>query len=463
MESVAEKQDVSEELVRQTGRNIVASIERLERTWRRQRQKDAGLASQLGIDAHATIELVENAILSSFLFHTMEQRQEHIAEAHARTFEWIFQDTQLHKKPWDNFPHWLESQSGIYWICGKAASGKSTLMKFIREHDMTRNRMNAWAKPHQLVCGHFYFWNTGTSLQKSQAGLLRSLIYQILDLYRKLIPDTLPALWKKISAQNAIFLSQLSQSWHPWSLQELRQVIETLFKQTASSIKFCFFIDGLDEFDGEHREIASLMTHLSQFPHVKLCLSSRPLMVFEEEFEDYPKLSLQDLTVDDIRFYVQDKLNEHKRMSVLQQREPVLTQQLVSEIVHKSSGVFLWVSLVTKSLLNGLTNMDNIADLKRALQELPPELDDLFSDMLGSIKPHFYLEQASRLFQLVYHSRLPPTTIGLSFADDEDVNLAMKSGTRRLSPSEKYKRDFAMRTRVKSRCAGLLEVRSDEM
>lgn len=255
----------------------------------------------------------------------------------------------------------------------------------------------------------------------------------------------------------------LQESWHRWSVFELRHVLRDLFAKTADSIKFCFFIDGLDEYDGDHLEAISLMRHICSKPGVKLCISSRPLLVFEQAFEDCPKLCLQDLTVDDIRLYVQDKLYEHKRMLRLQYQEPESTKALIKEIVEKSSGVFLWVTLVTRSLLDGLTNLDSAADLRKRLLELPPELDELFNIMLESIKPAFYLEQASRIFQIVYHASMPLSTIELSYADDEDTSLALQSDQYEFRHEEIRAREVSIISRMKSRCAGLVEAQNHQL
>lgn len=94
-----------------------------------------------------------------------------------------------------------------------------------------------------------------------------------------------------------------------------------------------------------------------------------------------------------------------------------------------SSGVFLWVRLAVKSLLKDLTNMDRVPDLRRALQELPPELDDLFSHMLKNIQPDFYVEQGSKLLQLVYQYEDSMSALELSFADEEDETLRYMHGS----------------------------------
>ena len=446
----AERHNRSDELIVRTGESIIASIESLAVQWEMSTKPRRQSLMQMSQDLRRPAFAIEKIVLRSLLYTTINDRHEAIAAAHARTFQWIFKDPKLYGKPWDSFIHWLRSESDIYWINGKAASGKSTLMKFLCAHPETHKHLALWAHTTPLICAHFFFWNTGTPLQKSQAGLLRSLLHQALSQHMELVPRLLPELCNMISLRTDDFLRDLPETWHSWSLVQLQHLLRDLFRLTATAVKFCFFIDGLDEFDGDHLEIASFLSGLSVHPNVKICLSSRPLMSFEHEFETCPKICLQNLTVADIRLYVHEKLHEHKRMSKLQHTNPDMADALVEEIVKMSSGVFLWVTIATRSLLEGLTNLDDISDLQKRLRELPPELNDLFSLMLKSIKPSFYLEQGSRLFQIVYHARSPLSVHDLSVADNEEAShhLPVDVVTAAIS------------ARLKSRCAGLLEVQT---
>ena len=93
--------------------------------------------------------------------------------------------TKDSRKPrWDSFSDWLRSGTGVYWINGKAGSGKSTLMNYICDDENIRKRdklLRVWADDKRLITPTFYFWNSGTLLQKSVEGLLRSLVFQMLD------------------------------------------------------------------------------------------------------------------------------------------------------------------------------------------------------------------------------------------------------------------------------------------
>lgn len=45
-------------------------------------------------------------------------------------------------------------------------------MKFISDHNKTRDALSCWAGEQKLFIASFYFWNAGVDMQKSQLGLL---------------------------------------------------------------------------------------------------------------------------------------------------------------------------------------------------------------------------------------------------------------------------------------------------
>ena len=140
-----------------------------------------------------------NAILTELHFQAEKERYENVTEAHTKTFGWIYhgEDSALVTR-WDSFIKWLELGDGLYWINGKAGSGKSTLMKYISDNPRTRSLLSLWAGNSKLCTAHFYFWNLGTELQKSQVGLLRSLILAVLESNRDLIPLAFPQEWARV-------------------------------------------------------------------------------------------------------------------------------------------------------------------------------------------------------------------------------------------------------------------------
>jgi hypothetical protein len=160
---------------------------------------NALLSHARSTDQKIRTKIVEE-LLNSLRFPSITDRIESVDESHRKTFDWIFRrienTTQYAEgRRWGNFSAWLRSGKGIYWINGKAGSGKSTLMKYIANHYKTSSLLKQWAGSSKLCTGAFFFWNSGSKLQRSQAGLFRSLLYEILAQHQELIPRVLPTQW----------------------------------------------------------------------------------------------------------------------------------------------------------------------------------------------------------------------------------------------------------------------------
>lgn len=147
-------------------------------------------------------------------------------------------------------------------------------------------------------------------------------------------------------------------------------------------------------------------------------------------------------------------------MVELSKRHRAETPLLIAETVKKSRGVFLWVKLVVRSLLNGLSDYNRISDLKRRVEFLPEDLEALYSHMLKHIDL-FYRVQASQIFQIVRlaqkHSPESVTLLNLSWADDEEEDPAEHAPIGPLNQEDIKFRYQSADARLKSVCAGLLE------
>ena len=133
--------------------------------------------------------------------------------------------------------HWLEESQGLYWVRGKPGSGKSTLMRFITAHPQTRTALESWAHSQQLVIASHFFWIAGQPVPRSRAGLVRTLLFQVLRQRPHLLATLCLPRW----AQAGLAILD------PWSDRELTDLLRGLMQHVDSATKSCFFIDGLDE------------------------------------------------------------------------------------------------------------------------------------------------------------------------------------------------------------------------
>ena len=400
-----------------------------------------------------------SVLLASLRYSGMKDREGRVLEAHQSTFRWLFKDSNSDK--WTSFKDWLESDDKLYWITGKAGSGKSTLMKYIcypvesmegrDPAPRCREYLTKWSGDKLLVIASFYFWNSGIQMQMTQRGLLMSLLHNILEQCLELAPLACPNRWEA--------LCLFGDDPQDWEEQELRDALRRAAKNVSQlDVTVALFVDGLDEFHGKPEELISLFQDILNFPNVKICAASRPWVEFQDAFKHKPSLMLEYLTYDDIKSFVTSRFHSEPVFVQLRQREEEFANQLIEDIVSKAAGVFLWVALVVSSLLAGMSFGDRVSDLKRRLDLLPPDLSKLYEKMLLSLD-QFYLEHAAQLFSLVGASSVPMNLVLASFVDEDDPDFALRREIRPLSRDEIVLRMDTMRRRINSRSKGLLEVK----
>lgn len=393
----------------------------------------------------------EVEILRSLSFSAMEDREGKIAEAHSTTFEWVYKSHELSlsdPRSRIELGRWLRSGEGIFWVSGKAGSGKSTFMKWLYNEDRTSAELQEWANGSELATASFYFWNTGTDMQKSQRGLLQSLLYELLSKDAQLIPILCKERWhsKKPSQKST------------WSCAELTAALRHLSTSTPANKKFCFFIDGLDEYNGDHLDLIEIMSQATESPHIKICLSSRPWNCFEDAFgtDSRQKLYLQDLTREDIEIYTKAKLTMPTYLPP-NAKDRASYQRLISDIVERAQGVFLWVYLVVVSLRNGLVNGDNLSMLETRLHSLPTDLEKYFEHILASVEL-IHKEKVGSMFLAAVEANEPLLLLEYSFIDEDDPDFAIDLDINPMDFQEVIYRQELMRRRINWRSKGLLEV-----
>jgi len=405
-----------------------------------------------------TARVIEEAVLDTIEFAEISRRHDSVESAHQKTFEWVFEEPREHQATFSSFSKWLLSSEALYWVTGKAGSGKSTLIKFLRSDPRTISIARQRMPEKKLILASFFFWNAGTGLQISREGLIRTLLYDCLLQGRELISRVAPRRWD---------MSRLfGQDDKAWEWAEMVTCLHAFFDLTKDTHSILFLIDGLDEFVGDHAELISLVQTFSQWQHIKACVSSRPWMVFEDAYNQKPNLRMEHLTAPDIHRYVSDKLGGNQGFLDLQQAEPEYASELIGKVTIRASGVFLWVVLVTKELMKGLLQGDRLQDLDRRLHTLPTDLEALFRKMLN-FQDRQLFENASRVIQFVELSKTfnkfqqytGGSLIDLAFAD-EDQSRVFAHVIGELPMDRKVGMANRMRRRVDHACKGLIEVQS---
>jgi hypothetical protein len=384
-------------------------------------------------------------------FTELETRHEKIASAYEKTFTWIY-----HPPPddrWSDFSAWLEDENEcVYWVTGKPAAGKSTLLKFIYNDERTTKHLVRWAGEKKLIYCAFYFWNSGTSLQMSKEGMLRTLIYTALR--------QAPELWTVLFPSKMEEYILFADPWLvPITSDEVTCAFRSLVKGAGTQYRLFFFIDGLDEYGGDHDQLLAMVQSLSS-PDIKTCVSSRAWPVFEDGFRGRPSLRLEAITYGDIKHYVTSRFTNSPGFQERRLETPSEINQLIEAITSKASGVFLWVRLVTDSLLKGLAEGDRLEELRERLNDIPDDLEKLFWKILTNVDQE-RREHVSQLLQIMRGSLEQLSVLDFSYADDPDPDVVGKALYGAPDPQQAEGRARRMRRRLKVCCKGLLEAEAE--
>jgi hypothetical protein len=403
------------------------------------------------------VKEAEISIIESLFFEMMQDRETAIPKAYKDTFEWLFKPHPDADQPssWSSFPAWIEADTReIYWITGKPGAGKSTLVKFLTAHKKLRDHLAVWSGSDDLVVASFYSWNAGTGLQKSHSGLIQSLLGQCLRQRPNLVPKVCPKRWAILEMLGVGAIDDLPA----WQWDELARCLDTLGSGAGNGYRLALFIDGLDEFEGDHGELVEVIKRLSNWPGVKICVSSRPWNVFNDAFDRSPSLKVQDLTLNDIICYIDGHFARLPAFNELQPGYPAEAASLTKGIAARADGVFLWVSVVVRAVAQRLTDGDRLQDLHVTVDQLPRDVEALFDAIRRQIDSR-HLRKSSQYFLLLLEGR--PYGIVLSavtfFLADEDESSPHHQEFCHSNKAKLSWMDSTMRRRLHSRTMGLVE------
>ena len=444
-------------------RNLAVALEQGNRTFARlladqgqdlKEHIDKGFEKQ----AQATAENVAHKqLIESLFFPEIVSRQEQIPEAYQGTYQWIFDpptSERVRNVRWSNFYDWLETGDGIYWISGKPGSGKSTLMKFIVHEHQTLHLLENWKKNGRLLIISFFFWRPGSDLQKSAAGLLRSLLYQIARQWPDLI-NHLDVQDRKTAGDVNVPINL--RHLVAWTDQRLLYVLKCFLNWKPTSLWICALIDGLDEFIGEEELLLDVIRIFGSAPQCKVCVSSRPEQAFRQEFQMCSQLRVQDLNRDDMERTVAGKLSPHL------QKYPALIEKystLESIILRKAEGVFLWLDLMIKILIRGARNEDSYETLLFRLKKTPDTINGMYIYIWESLDS-VYKEESLRYF----HALLAAENLDMTLLLTDLICAAGEPRERVVQFDRDYflsdQFDLACQheeTRLVACCGGFLEI-----
>jgi hypothetical protein len=360
----------------------------------------------------------------------------------------------------NSFLSFIEHENGIFFISGKAGSGKSTLMKFLGDHDRVKALAESWAGEKTLVFAPFYFWNSGDRLQMSLEGFYRTILFKILQQCPEMAATLFP---QEFNAHhtNDNFLG-------PFRIVELRAAMEILTSTMEfPSNRFCFFFDGMDEYEGdslEHLQLARMFKAWAISSDIKIICSARPHEEFMKTFADARVLvRLHELTKGDIHKFLISQLHKELKESGLEDKLKEYTS-LVDDMVKMSDGVFLWAYLVMRSILSGIAHEDTTQTLRERMRSAPRELNDLFRKILSSVDPALQGRSRNMLLLAIndpFFNNIP--AIAYSWLPDlQDDEFPFSSPMKPLSQEDVDTRLRIVRGQLSALTKGLLEMQTTD-
>ncbi|KAM7204974.1 hypothetical protein V8F33_001215 [Rhypophila sp. PSN 637] len=261
------------------------------------------------------------------------------------------------------FQDWKSGKgAGILWLMGRPATGKSVISCHIIEH----------LTPLDSFCSYFICKHSKTG-DSTISECFRSLAFQM-AVQDDMVRDA---------------LVQLANDDPSWDKNDDSSVWRRLFVgcifKLPSVARHFWVLDGVDECAG----YSALFTKrfLTVLPDgLRLFATSRGLEEIERGLSglgvrrEVKKASIYTLsdsdTLHDMKLFVTSKLEELGRPESLQDREDMCEKMLA-----KSRGSFLWVRLVLQQFEDAWTD----EAMEAVLEEIPPDLFDLYSHMAQSI------------------------------------------------------------------------------
>lgn len=347
-----------------------------------------------------------------------DQQEEHLHrisdKRQPETCSWVLGDVQM--RPW------IEDDSGdaVLWMTGIPGAGKSFLCSLLVQYLQTQQRLSTL----------YYFCGHQSSNGDTCAIILRTLAIQLLQ-------------------QNLDMASLVHQAYLQKGSNRSAPAMKKLLIQLLPTSKIArIVIDGIDE--GLHATQQDILKSLIEIQksadhYCKLLVSSRKEPQIQKSLAAKIHLKLGEQTIQDLSLYIKD------RIKGLQASFPEIDSALVAlveqHLHRKAKGMFLWVRLVTDTLVYQISE----TGIENAIDQLPEGLDEAYGliiSRIDSLRPQL----RQRAFNILYWLCAARRPISLHEVADGIVlhpgQIALNRKTRSINP----KRDII------ELCAPLLEI-----
>lgn len=285
------------------------------------------------------------------------------------------------------YKDWANSYRGLLWIKGHPGSGKSTLLRY-----MLKTKLSASSVGANTLVLHYFSHGRGTDLQKTPAGLFRTLLHQLLRKAANPWTDLLEAFRTYCRAYG-----EPGQDWH-WHTSELQEFFERRLARVLETNTVWLLLDALDECGEEAAfNIASgFGTLLENLPHEGLkpchiCFTCRhyPIPHLGDAFQ----ICVEQENKEDISTFVRSKLAPLNL---------TISSNVAGMITTLAQGSFLWAWLVVQKCRDLARTGFLAPGIEEKLKSVPLELNDLYQGLIRDLS-----SDSLKLFELLCFSERP--------------------------------------------------------
>lgn len=269
------------------------------------------------------------------------------------TCDWILERSKFIK--------WRNSTERLLWISGGPGMGKTMLSVYLTE------KLEGQSTGHPLV---YFFCDHRHNKRNNAVSILRGLVFQLTQLFPRLVSQILPAYRIK---RNDLFTS----------FEELWNVFMRMVESFSQTEVLCI-LDGLDEC-----EPGSLEVLLRKFSHEITATSPLRTIIVSREHPSSLKVSLSralrirlDLDAKtDVSKGLEQYITTRVEELAYSRGYPGPLSEYVKRILREqSNGIYLWVSFVIEDLKSV-----EISEVEQCLENLPRGLDAIYERMLQQI------------------------------------------------------------------------------
>lgn len=252
------------------------------------------------------------------------------------------------------------SGSKVYYLTGPPATGKSCLAAVVIGHLQSL----------QKDC-QYHFFSPSHQAKRRAAYCLRSIASQLAQTSEEFRQRLL-----RLNEESGLSFITEDQSFN--------MIWEKIFEGIIFKISFpsplFWVLDAVDETESPLMLINHLLRVQSLSP-IRLFLTSRPMKIPSAFTENGSCVSTCVLTeqdtLGDIRAYV------HSVVLDALPNNGEIQEDICNQLLMKASGSFLWVKLALKTLQDSWHTQD---DIRKALTEVPREMEELYEKMLKNVE-----------------------------------------------------------------------------